>query len=54
LEVSLTTPPKIRSLQRKLYVKAKPEPAFRVYSLFDNIGRPDDRARVDRALECLP
>jgi RNA-directed DNA polymerase len=29
--MSLTTPEKIRSLQRKLYVKAKAEPAFRFY-----------------------
>jgi hypothetical protein len=29
--MSLATPEKIRSLQRKLYRKAKAEPAFRVY-----------------------
>ena len=39
--VSLVTPEKIRSLQRKLYVKAKEEPTFRFYSLYDKIHRPD-------------
>ena len=38
---SLVTPEKIRSLQRKLYVKAKAEPAFRFYVLYDKICRED-------------
>src|SRR5712672_2501850 len=39
--MSLVTPEKIRSLQRKLYRKAKAEPAFRFYVLYDKIYRED-------------
>ena len=39
--MSLTTPESIRTLQRKLYCKAKAEPAYRFYLLYDKIHRDD-------------
>ena len=38
---NLETPEKIRTLQQKLYQKAKAEPKFRFYLLYDKVYRPD-------------
>jgi len=39
--MNLGTPSKIRTLQRKLYRKAKEEPTYRFYLLYDKIYRED-------------
>jgi len=38
---NLETPEKIRNLQKKLYLKAKTEPGFRFYLLYDKVWRAD-------------
>ena len=41
MTMSLATPSKIRELQIKLYRKAKNEPGYRFYMLYDKIYRED-------------
>ena len=46
--MSLTTPDTIRTLQRKLYAKAKQDPAYRFYALYDKVSRAEILAHAWR------
>ena len=55
---NLSTPDSVQKLQTALHAKAKAEPGYRFYALYDKISREDDMAflglskRAPRLVEC--